>query len=67
MKVYSTVEGDQIDKICFDEYGFISGAIEEVLNANPRLASMGPILPAGLSVLLPEIVKEEKKERRIWG
>ncbi len=67
MKVYRTVEGDQLDKICFDEYGFTSGAIEEVLNANPGLSSMGAMLSAGVSIILPTIELEEKTERRIWG
>jgi phage tail protein X len=61
--VYKSKDGDEIDRICWDFYHFTSGAVEGVLKANQdlgdgrSLADMGPILPAGLSITLPDLQK----------
>ena len=54
MAVYSTIEGDMLDAICYRVYGRES-ALVAVLEANPRLAALGPILPAGVLITLPAI------------
>jgi phage tail protein X len=52
---YTTREGDRLDLICWDHYGGTFGFVESVLDANRGLADYGPILPAGVVIVLPEI------------
>lgn len=65
---YRVTEGDMLDHICFRYYGENAvGALEQVLAANPGLASHGPKLPAGMVVNLPELEKEETSTIVLWG
>ncbi len=49
---YTTREADVLDEICRRHYGSSEG-LATVLEANPGLADRGPLLPAGLTVVLP--------------
>ncbi|UPA54462.1 tail protein X [Wolbachia pipientis] len=65
---YSTKEKDMLDYICWEHYGFTSGAVEIVLEENPGLAEYGSFLPAGLKIKLPIIEKPlQKLILKIWG
>lgn len=55
MLEYRTKEGDTADLICWHIYGRTSGVVEQVLAANPGLAALGPIIPAGTLVKLPAL------------
>lgn len=66
--VYITSEGDSADLIAWKYYG-TQGArvVEQVLEANPGLADLGPLLPAGITVTLPEIDTTQKVAGvRLW-
>ena len=52
---YTTKRGDVLDKVCHDYYGERPGAYEYVLNANPGLSKIGPVLPAGLVITMPDL------------
>ncbi|HHA2675028.1 TPA: tail protein X [Stenotrophomonas maltophilia] len=53
---YSTREGDVVDAIAWQHYGEESPEILiAVFEANPGLADRDPILPAGVTIILPEI------------
>ena len=47
------VQGDTVDLICWRTYGRTAGITEQVLEANPALADLGPELPIGTLVTLP--------------
>jgi len=47
-------QGDTVDAICWRHYGRTAGVTEAVLEANPGLADLGPILPQGVMVNMPE-------------
>ena len=66
---YRSEDGDVLDRIVWKHYGRQNaGLVEQVLEANPGLASHGPILPAGLTILLPEYAEPENVETvRLWG
>lgn len=51
---YRTRQGDQVDAICWRYYGR-ENAAEAVFEANPRLADLGPILPTGIEIELPDL------------
>lgn len=53
----TTTDGDMIDLIAWDHYGFHEGAVEAILEANPGLAQQQPVLAGGLVIVLPVIEK----------
>ncbi|WP_425383915.1 tail protein X [Wolbachia endosymbiont (group B) of Anania hortulata] len=64
---YITRENEMLDYICFKHYGYSSGAVEIVLEANPGLAEYGSFLPAGLKIRLPRIQEQLKKSKlKVW-
>lgn len=64
---YRTADGDMVDLIAFKRFGTSKGATERILDANPGLAAMGAILPAGILIRIPvPEVKDRKTMRRFW-
>ncbi|WP_321367913.1 tail protein X [uncultured Desulfuromusa sp.] len=56
-QIYRCQDGDMLDQICFAYYGYTSGAVEAVLEANPGLADLGTVYSAGLEINLPELAQ----------
>ena len=66
-KIYITNQDDELDKICFDYYGYTSGSIELVLEANRDLAKELPYIPEGTQIVLPELPKPtQTTTTRLW-
>lgn len=65
---YVTRQNDILDDVVHRYYGDLSGrAVERVLEANPGLADLGPVLPAGVTVALPDKpVEATKTLTRLW-
>lgn len=56
---YVTKDGDMADAIAWNYYGTRDGqATEQLLAANPGLADYGPLLPAGVTITLPDITPQ---------
>ena len=53
MEQLRSVQGDTLDAVVFRHYGRTAGLVEDVLNANPKLADLGPVLPTGTLINLP--------------
>lgn len=67
MITYTTKDGDVLDDICYIYYGHLTGTVEKVMQVNCRLSQYGPILPAGIKIVLPEIkIKSSKDIVRMW-
>lgn len=49
----TALQGDSVDSLCYRHLGS-SDAVETVLDQNPGLAALGPILPMGTVVTLPD-------------
>ncbi|WP_199098956.1 tail protein X [Dyella sp. ASV21] len=47
-------EGDTVDALCWRELGATAGVVEKVLELNRGLAALGPVLPVGTLVMLPD-------------
>jgi len=47
-------QGETLDAICYRVFGRTAGVTEAALEANTGLADLGPVLPAGTVVTLPE-------------
>lgn len=55
-QTYSTRDGDTVDFIAWKQYGTVTPSIlATVLDANRGLADLGPVLPVGTVVVLPDI------------
>lgn len=65
---YRTQDGEVLDAICRKFYGNERDVTEQVLVANPDLADVGPVLPAGIVITLPRIEKSQpvKETVRLW-
>ncbi len=64
---YLTRDGDMLDWICWRHYGR-SDTAEAVLAVNPGIADHGPVLPAGIALILPDLPPPAPKRiLRIWG
>ncbi|MEQ9721144.1 tail protein X [Yersinia alsatica] len=46
---------DTVDALCWRYYGRTEGVTEKVLAANPGLSDIGPFLPHGHPVEMPEV------------
>jgi phage tail protein X len=55
--IYRTGQNEMADAICRRTYGDESGYVEQVLDANPGLAALGPVLPIRTAITLPDIAK----------
>ena len=67
MRTYRTMDGDMLDAICKAELGDEALA-PAVLDTNPGLAALGPVYPAGVIVMLPDIAPPVTTARvRLWG
>lgn len=61
---YQTRTGDVLDEVVHRFYGRQdNGLVELVLEANRGLADNGPVLPAGLSINLPDAPTPEPTDR----
>lgn len=54
MQVVKSVQGDTVDLICWRYYGRTAGVLEQVLGSNRGLAALGPVLPMGTMITLPD-------------
>jgi phage tail protein X len=60
-------QGDTLDAICYRYYGYTSGAVERVYQANRGLCNLGPVLPIGTRVVMPEIVQQQTANTvKLW-
>lgn len=67
MATVRAAQGDTLDLICWRHYGRTAGVVEQVLEANPGLARLGPILPHGTLVQLPEIATQPQRQTvQLW-
>ena len=52
-----TKQGDTVDSICQEHYGNTAGITEQVIEANPNIAFLSPVLPTNTVLILPNIAK----------
>jgi len=66
---YLSKEGDSVDRIVWKHYEREgAGLVELVLEANPGIADLGPVLPMGTRVVLPRVPDRKLVEVvRLWS
>ena len=67
-KTYTTRQGETVDIACLNHYGRTSVVVETVLAVNPGLAALGPLLPLGTEILMPDMpsVSAERRLTSLW-
>ena len=64
---YTCQEGDSVDLIAFNRFG-AHGMEPAIFDANPGLATRGPVLPLGLVIKIPvPQVKDRAAGQNLWG
>ena len=64
---YVTNEDDTVDAIAWAELGSEVHVVA-IMEANPRLADRGPLLPAGLTLTPPSVAEPvQGGDIRLWG
>jgi phage tail protein X len=61
-------QGDTVDALCWRYYGRTAGVVEQVLDANPGLADLGPVLPNGTLINMPEAAAQaiQRQVVNLW-
>lgn len=68
MREVRAIQGDTVDRICYRIYGKTAGVTEAVYEANPGLADIGPIIPTGTLVKLPEVTRQPTQATvQLWN
>lgn len=69
MRYYRSKQGDTVDSIAWDVYGRQDGGlVESMIAANPGVEDYGPVLPAGLRLIIPDAPTPETTVGvRLWG
>ncbi|MGB1239880.1 MAG: tail protein X [Pseudomonadales bacterium] len=62
---YRTVQGDTLDLICHRHYGSAHRTTEQVMEANPQLAELGPVIPENTEIELPPITSTSPRTQRL--
>ncbi len=57
--LYITRQAEMLDLICLRCYGARPRMTERVLDANPGLESLGPVLPMATRVTLPDFAPDD--------
>lgn len=65
---YIASEGDTVDYIAWRVYGTQEArVVEQLLDANPGVADLGPVLPAGTTLTLPTLdTSTERAGVKLW-
>lgn len=63
-----SIAGDTVDMMCRRHYGAEVGYCEAVYTANPGLAALGAILPAGVVIVAPDVAPPVQRDAvvRLW-
>ena len=59
------MQNDTVELICYRYFGYTVGVTEQVLELNPGLAALGPILPMGTKVIMPDIAEQQEQTNTI--
>lgn len=62
-----SLQGDTVDQLCWRHLGVTSGVVEQTYALNRGLAALGPVLPSGTPVHLPEAKTQPVKTTvQLW-
>lgn len=61
-------QGDTVDQLCHRHLGGTASVTEQVLELNPGLSALGPVLPMGTRITLPDALpaKQDNQLIQLW-
>lgn len=60
-------QSDTVDQLCWRHLGRTEAVVEAMLDINPGLAALGPVLPADTLVTLPDIpITPTRSTVQLW-
>ena len=65
----TAIEGETVDEICWRELGRTARVTEQTLERNAGLADLGPALPGGTTIDMPEapdLAKPVRETVKLW-
>ncbi|WP_336810946.1 tail protein X [Bosea sp. MMO-172] len=65
MTPFVTRQGQTVDMVCWEHYRRTADITEIVFDANPGLADLGPVLPMGTRILLPDLPVPQREARKL--
>ena len=69
MPVVRAYQGETLDQLCYRVFRRTAGVTEQVLQLNPGLADLGPVIPEGTEVTLPEAAPPTRRAEtlQLWS
>ena len=64
------LDGETVDAVCWRVLGRTESVTEQTFNLNPGLAALGPCLPGGTQVTLPDVDQAAPAQRptlQLWN
>jgi phage tail protein X len=61
-----TLGGEMLDQVAHRHYKGRPGALDVVIAANPGLSKIGPVLPAGVDIVLPDLPEVKNEGVTLW-
>lgn len=65
MQTVRAHQGEPLDALCYRVLGTTAGITERTLELNPGLADLGPVLPEGTPVRLPDTDPEPPRRQTV--
>ena len=63
----TTIKNDTLDRVAFRVRGSVDAEfLKAIYAANPHLAEFGPVLPARVSVLIPDAPQPTATKIHLW-
>lgn len=70
MTIATSRQGETVDAVCWRVLWRTAAVTEQVLEMNRGLAELGPILPAGTQLILPDLAAAAPEQRdtvQLWS
>jgi len=66
--IVTAQQGDTVDGLCQRHLGCTATVTEQVLSTNPGIAALGPVLPMGTQLTLPDQAPAKKNNSiiQLW-
>lgn len=65
MRTVRAHQGETLDQLCYRVLGTTAGVTEQALQLNPGIAELGPVLPEGALIRLPEAQASQPRIKTI--